>query len=363
MVAAAAQPRGLAVSDELEFYSIDPRENPTEAAEVRLLLAQCDLDMEAGIETFVLGRAGRRLVACAGLEHNIVKCVATAEEYRGESLSLKLMSEIIHLAQERGHHHLFLYTHPKNVSFFEGCGFYELAEVPGYVSLMENTPVGINGYCRRLATQRHNGLKIGCIVMNANPFTFGHQYLVRLAASQCDWLHLFVVREDVSLFSYRDRFALVQRGVADIPRLTLHHGSEYMVSRATFPDYFFKEKGMVGACCTAIDLLLFRNYIAPALGVTHRFVGTEPFCATTRKYNDDMKFWLQSAPSEAAPVVVMEVPRSQCAGVPISASKVRRLLRSGNVAHIAELVPRDTLELLRGKYAFAQSAEAGGVGA
>ena len=68
--------------------------------------------------------------------------------------------------------------------------------------------------------------------MNANPFTFGHQYLVRLAASQCDWLHVFVVREDVSQFSYRDRYALVKAGVAGIPNLTLHHGSEYMVSRA-----------------------------------------------------------------------------------------------------------------------------------
>lgn len=351
------------MSDDIEFYTIDPREHPAEAGEVRLLLAQCDLDMEEGIETFVLGRAGRRLVACAGLEHNIVKCVATAPEFRGESLSLTLMSEIIHLALERGHHHLFLYTHPKNVSFFEGCGFYELAEVPGYVSLMENTPVGIKGYCRQLAMQRREGAKIGCIVMNANPFTLGHQYLVRLAAAQCDWLHLFVVREDVSLFSYRDRFALVAGGVAGIPRLTLHHGSEYMVSRATFPDYFFKEKGMVGDCCTAIDLKLFRDYIAPALGVTHRFVGTEPFCATTRKYNDDMKYWLQNAPSRSTPVQVVEVPRTQCAGVPISASEVRRLMRAGNYAHIADLVPHDTLSLLSSQYAGAPLAKAGGVGA
>lgn len=334
------------MSDEIVFYTIDPHAHVAEGAEIRQLLAQCDLDFEESIGQFVLGRHGRSLVACAGLDGNIVKCVATAPGYRGESLSLKLMSEVIHLALECGHLHLFLYTHPKNVSFFEGCGFYELAEVPGYVSLMENTPVGIKGYCNRLQKKREPGAKIGCIVMNANPFTLGHQYLVRLAASQCDWLHLFVVREDVSRFSYRDRFALVQSGVADIPGLTLHHGSEYMVSRATFPDYFFKEKGIVGDCCTAIDLLLFREYIAPALGITHRFVGTEPFCATTRKYNNDMKHWLQAADSAAVPVTVVEVPRTASAGVPISASEVRRLLRAGDIAHVESLVPRNTLNYL-----------------
>ncbi|MDR3414498.1 MAG: [citrate (pro-3S)-lyase] ligase [Formivibrio sp.] len=334
------------MSDGIDFYTIDPRANVAEGAEVRQLLAQCDLGFEESIETFVLARQGRRLVGCAGLDGNIVKCVATAPEFRGESLSLKLMSEVIHLALERGHLHLFLFTHPENVSFFEGCGFYELAEVPGYVSLMENTPIGIKGYCDRLRQKRKPGAKIGCIVMNANPFTLGHQYLVRLAASQCDWLHLFVVREDASLFSYRDRFALVQSGVADIPGLTLHHGSEYMVSRATFPDYFFKEKGIVGDCCSAIDLLLFRNYIAPALGITHRFVGTEPFCATTRKYNNDMKHWLQITDSGAAPVAVVEVPRTACAGVPISASEVRRLLHTSEISHIESLVPRGTLNFL-----------------
>ncbi|RIX40259.1 MAG: [citrate (pro-3S)-lyase] ligase [Rhodocyclales bacterium GT-UBC] len=339
------------MNDEFVFYTINPHKNWDEGAEIQRLLTLCDLDMDEGIETFVVGRQGRRLVACAGLDGDIVKCVATAPDLRGESLSLKLMGEVINLAVEQGHLHLFLFTHPSNVSFFGGCGFYELAEVPGYVTLMENTPVGIKRYSDQLRKLTQPGDKIGCIVMNANPFTFGHQYLVRLAASQCDWLHVFVVREDVSQFSYRDRYALVSAGVAGVPNLTLHHGSEYMVSRATFPDYFFKEKGMVGECCSAIDLILFRKYIAPALGITHRFVGTEPFCKTTRKYNDDMKQWLQVADSSAPAVTVVEVPRTVSSNIAISASEVRRLLRSGDMAKMPALVPRDTLNFLYSNYA------------
>ena len=338
------------MNDQIDFYTIDPRENGDEGAEIQRLLTQCDLDMEEGIHVFVVGRQGHRLVACAGLDGNIVKCVATVPDLRGESLALKLMSEVSHLALEQGHLHLFLFTHPKNVSFFGGCGFYELAEVPGYVSLMENTPIGIKSYSEQLHKLAQPGRKIGCIVMNANPFTFGHQYLVQLAAAQCDWLHVFAVREDVSMFSYRDRFALVQAGVAGIPRLTLHHGSEYMVSRATFPNYFFKEKGIVGECCSAIDLILFRKYIAPALGITHRFVGTEPFCTTTRKYNDDMKHWLQTADSESAPISVVEVPRAVSSNIAISASEVRRLLHSGDMAKMPSLVPRETLKFLSGNH-------------
>ena len=151
--------------------------------------------------------------------------------------------------------------------------------------------------------RRKLGSKIGAVVMNANPFTLGHRYLVEQSAAQCDWLHVFVVREDVSFFPYADRYPLVKQGVEGIERVTVHEGSAYMVSRATFSAYFFKEKGIVGDCFTAIDLLMFRNYIAPALGITHRFVGTEPFCATTRKYNEDMKYWLAQAPAEARPSV------------------------------------------------------------
>ena len=115
--------------------------------------------------------------------------------------------------------------------------------------------------------------------MNANPFTNGHRYLIQQAAAQCDWLHLFLVKEDSSRFPYEDRLDLVLKGTADIPRLTVHRGSEYIISRATFPCYFIKEQSVINHCYTEIDLKIFRQYLAPALGVTHRFVGTEPFVA------------------------------------------------------------------------------------
>lgn len=336
--------------DKINFYIINPHENEQERADVAKLLAICDLDYEKSVEIFVVGRQNGRLAACAGLDGNIVKCVATSPDWRGESLSLRLMSEVAHVAHELGRHHLFLFTRPYNIEAFLGCGFYLLAEVSDQCALMENTPFGIKNYCNSLKGLRKDGSKIGSIVVNANPFTYGHQYLIKLAASQCDWLHLFVVSEDSSFIAYSDRFDLVREGVKGIPNLTLHPGSQYMVSRATFPDYFFKEKRIAGDCCTAIDLLLFRNYIGPALGVTHRFVGTEPFCPTTKKYNDDMKQWLQAEPATGVPITVVEIPRTAIEGAPISASQVRRLLASRDLETLAKMVPETTLAVLKSKY-------------
>lgn len=338
------------MSGEFDFYTVFPAGNSLEAAEIRSFLASCQLEIDSDIDIFVVARQAQRLVACAGLSTNVIKCVAISPDWRGESLSLQLVSEIVQLAAERNQFHLFLYARPCNVPFFSACGFYPLVEVPDTIVLMENSPVAIQRYCQGLQQQRQPGAKTGCIVMNANPFTLGHKALAQQAAQACDWLHVFVVREDASLFRYADRFNLVAEGLRGISNLTVHHGSDYMISRATFPGYFLKDQGIIDRCHTAIDLLLFRDYIAPALNITHRFVGTEPFCQVTRKYNEDMKYWLQHAPTASTPVEVVEVPRVLKAGSPISASAVRQLLEAGNFERIRTLVPDATLHFLQQEY-------------
>jgi [citrate (pro-3S)-lyase] ligase len=346
--------------EDLQVEIIDPAADPLLRAKIGALLSRCGLSYEEGIEAFIVCQANRRTVGCAGLQGNIIKCVAIDPDRRGESLSLKLMGEVLNLAQDRGFTHLFLYTRPENARLFENCGFYPLVEVSDEITLMENTPAGIHVYCRKLATLRKPGAVIGAAVMNANPFTFGHHTLVQEAAKECDWLHVFVVAEDTSLISYRDRYGMVAAGIRGIDRVTLHHGSQYSISRATFPSYFFKEKGLVGPCRTAIDLLLFRNFIAPALGITHRYVGSEPYCPVTRKYNADMKFWLYDAPTGTPVVRPIEIPRTALDDIPISASEVRRLLKVGDLERIAQLVPPTTLRILSEKYAVAGTADGNG---
>jgi len=339
-----------AVSDAYEYYVVDPTQALAERQDIEQLLLECCLDYEDGVEAFVVCRQEGKLVACAGIQQNVIKEVAIAPALRGSSLSLRLVSEVVYLAHSRNYNNLFVYTPPHNADFFLNCGFYSLVEVPDQATLLENTPIGIKSYCRELAAKRVEGHKVGCVVANANPFTLGHLYLVKEAVKECDWLHLFIVREDASYFSYRDRYKLAKEITKDIPKLTLHEGSDYMVSRATFPSYFFKDKGCIGHCRTAVDLLLFRQYIAPALGITHRFVGTEPFCETTRRYNADMKFWLQNPDGIGPTVVVNEMDRTKFSGVEISASEVRRALAQGDLKKIQKLVPPQSYDLIVSKY-------------
>jgi [citrate (pro-3S)-lyase] ligase len=343
---------------EFQFSVVDPNESATELVAVRALLAANQLEFDTFNQVWALCHLHGRLVACAGLDHNVIKCVAVAKEVRGESLSLRLGSEVTALAARRGYFHLFLYSPPHNRELFRGWGFYPLIEVPDLVLLMENSPVAIERYRDLLRHQKRPGARIGCIVLNANPFTLGHRCLVETAAAGCDWLHVFVVREDASEFSYGDRFSLVAEGVKDIANLTLHEGSDYIISRATFPGYFLKDKGTTDRSWAAIDLLLFREYIAPALGITHRYVGTEPFDPVTNNYNADMKYWLDKAVSTAERITVVEVPRESVNGAPISASRVRKLLAHADFEAISHLVPKTTLEFLKRGYSAVGVAQA-----
>ena len=138
---------------------------------------------------------------------------------------------------------------------------------------------------------------------------------------------------------------MVNAGVARLPNVTVHEGSRYLISRATFPAYFLKETGKVQQAWSEIDVRIFRDYIAPALGITHRFVGSEPFCDVTRQYNDTLHGVLADA------VSVVELPRIKAVGSAISASEVRRLLKTQQFSRIREIVPDTTFAHLQAHYA------------
>ena len=174
----------------------------------------------------------------------------------------------------------------------------------------------------------------GCIVMNCNPFTLGHRYLIEQAAKQVERLYVMVVREDCSLFAYTERKAMVEQGVADIENVSIIDGSDYAISRATFPTYFLKRLDDAADTQMLLDLDLFRRHIAPALGATVRFVGTEPTDQLTRRYNQLMHEALKD---------VREINRLEKDGNAVSASRVRKAMEEGDMNTIRQLVPPTTL--------------------
>ena len=174
----------------------------------------------------------------------------------------------------------------------------------------------------------------GVVVMNCTPFTLGHRYLIEQAAKQVERLFVMVVREDCSLFAYAERKAMVEQGVAHLENVTVIDGSEYAISQATFPTYFLKRLDDAADTQMLLDLDLFRRHIAPALGATVRFVGTEPTDRLTRRYNELMHEVLTD---------VREISRLEKDGNAVSASRVRKAMEQGDMSTIRQLVPPTTL--------------------
>lgn len=182
----------------------------------------------------------------------------------------------------------------------------------------------------------------GAIVMNCNPFTLGHRYLIETAAKQCDRLYIFVVEEDKSVFPFAERLSLVKQGTEDIENVVVLYSGHFIISAMTFPGYFNKSADNKISVDTSNDLLFFAKYIAPALGINVRYVGEEPLDNVTKQYNENMKEILPQYGIE-----LIEIPRKMLGEDVISASRVRKLLNEGKIDEIEKIVPETTLEFLK----------------
>lgn len=176
--------------------------------------------------------------------------------------------------------------------------------------------------------------KAGAIVMNCNPFTYGHRYLIEYAAARVDLLYIFVVEEDKSFIKFKDRFLMVHKGTEDIGNVVVVPSGKWVLSYKTFAAYFEKEEVQKVEVDARLDLEIFARYIAPQLGITKRFVGQEPFDKVTKQYNEQMKEVLNLFNIE-----VEEIPRLQLQGEIISASLARRCLKEGKLEMLKKCVP------------------------
>ena len=329
------------------FETIDIQELPLSVPAIRrqvedflgsngLRLGEVDLYLA------VLSREGA-ILAGGGLRRDIIKCLAVSAAARSLGLSVPLVSRLISEASERGFTNVKVFTKPENRSLFESLGFRLLAEAPKAI-LMENGR-GLEDYCSYLRGHRAPGV----IVMNANPFTRGHKYLVEQASP----VVVIPVQEDVSRFPYNERLAMIRSGcdgVADVVE-----GSDYQISAATFPTYFLKDLSDAAETQMRLDIDLFGRHIAPALGARVRYVGSEPADPLTARYNALMKELLP-----AYGVQLVEIPRltyspdcstdsstSPSAPLrmtegPVTATRVRAMLDAGQFKAASALTPEST---------------------
>lgn len=278
-----------------------------------------------------------RVVATGSCFGNTLRCFAVSRIHQGEGLLNAIITHLIEYQYSRGNVRLFLYTKIDSAKYFGSLGFYEIARVDGTLVFMENRRNGFSDYIKQLAETKREG-RSAALVMNANPFTLGHQYLAERAAGECSALHLFIVSEDASLVPFAVRKRLILEGVAHLPNVICHDSGPYIISSATFPSYFLKDEAEVIAGHAKLDLEVFKR-IAKALSVTVRYVGEEPKSQVTGIYNEIMARELPAAGIEC-----IVIPRKEAGGVPISASTVRGYLKEQNFEALRSLVPKSTLD-------------------
>lgn len=293
---------------------------------------------------------GDEIIAGGGLDGNVIKCVAVSEAARSEGLMNILVSRLIAIAHEEGHESVKAFTKPANEDIFKSLGFRLLASSENAI-LMENGRGGLPEYRKYLESLARPG-RNGAIVMNANPFTKGHRYLIEQAASQVDNLYVIVVKEDRSRFPYAERKSMIEAGCAGLANVTVCEGSDYAISAATFPTYFLKQLDDATPTHIALDLDLFVRHIARPLGVTVRFAGSEPEDKLTRCYNEMMSEILPAGGygskdnPAGQPISFVEIPRLEQNGRPVSATALRSALDRGDLKAAMEFVPVSTVPYL-----------------
>lgn len=317
--------------------------SPLRGAKVNIwydFLAKAGLAAQDDAQQTVLVWEGEQLIATGSRTGNLLKYIAVDVTHQGEGLLAKVLTALRQEAFREGHSRLFLYTKPRNELLFADLMFYPVAQT-GDVLLMEDRRDGIGQFIRQLAAETHSG-KIGAAVMNCDPFTLGHQYLVETAAKACDHLYVFVLSEDKGHFSASDRMEMVRRGTAHLKNVTVLPTGPYLISSATFPTYFLKNRDQAAEIHCSLDVEIFARHFAPAFSITTRFVGTEPLSPLTEQYNEILKTQLP-----ARGIGVEEISRLALESTPISASAVRAALAAGDWQAVQSLVPHTTFAYLK----------------
>lgn len=326
----------------LKVKDMYPERIATDKLLLTKMLNEQGINLEEGIELSIGVFEDEELIGTGSIKGDIIVCLGVKEVYRNTGLINSIITRLMERMNERGIYEIKVFTKLMYKQSFLNIGFTQVSEVKSYV-LMEFPPEGLKKFKDMLISQRTkiNDVKktIGSVVMNCNPFTLGHRYLVEEAAKICNHLYIFVVEEDTSAFRFKDRMSLVRLGTEDIENVTVISGGRYMVSRFTFPSYFIGNENK-NELHAEFDIDIFARVIAASLGITKRFVGTEPYCINTQMYNNQLAAKLPEYGIE-----LVELERYGNENGYISASKVRKSLLSGTDEY-KEMVHDNTLEYL-----------------
>lgn len=317
--------------------------NHLEKERIKKFLNSLSLRLDKDIEYTIVIEKDSEIIATGSIAGKVIKNIGVKCEFQGEGIAVHIVGELIKEQIKRNRDHLFIYTKPEMAPHFQDLGFTQIADLKKYVSLLEWGGPNIHDYLGNIKIRAEFKEKkdIGAVVVNCNPFTLGHQYLIEKAAKECEALYIIVVSEDKSLFSRETRVDLIKKGTIHLKNVQVIEGGDYVISSSTFPSYFTREEDLAKVH-SLLDVEIFCRYLVPTLGIKKRYVGEEPLCKVTNIYNDIME---KELPKRE--VSLYKIPRKEIDGEIISASLVRKKIKNEDWEGIKKLVPETTYDFLR----------------
>ncbi|SHD77537.1 [citrate (pro-3S)-lyase] ligase [Schnuerera ultunensis] len=312
-----------------------------ERLQVEQFLSEFNLSLDRDVEETIVAKMDGKMVGTCSYAGKVIKSFAVKKELQGEGIAGKLISQIRNIMFDKGIFHTFIFTKPENKYIFRELGYLEVFSTRD-VTLLESSSNNLSRYIETIKRENSFGdEEKAAIVMNCNPFTLGHRYLIERSALENERVIVFIVQEDKSAFPFDVRYKLVKEGIKDLCNVHVVPGGDYIISSNTFPSYFIKEEEDKDRAYKQLDAGIFSKHIAKAFNIKRRYLGTEPYCSVTNGYNQVLAEILPEYGIE-----VRIVDRLIIDGKVVSASMVRKNIKEDNWKEIKKLVPEITYSFL-----------------
>lgn len=315
-----------------------------EKEQVISFLSKLDLKYSDDItKTFYAINDNNEIVGTISCANYIIKDLGVDEAYLGENLSSSLISQMIAYFRENNIFSYQVFTKPKYIKVFESFGFRKIV-ISDKVAMLEGGIDSIVDEVRKikkvLELNFHplENADLGCVVLNANPITNGHVYLIEEALKKNKNLVVFVVEEDKSIFSFKERLSLCYLALKRFNNVYVMPSSKYVVSHLTFPDYFLKDASDKANQNAKIDALIFKEFFMKELHINKRYVGSETE-EYMRIYNNSLK--------EVLGDKLEIIERIKEDGNIVSAKRVRKLFEEQKYEEALKYCPNECYLVLK----------------
>ena len=296
--------------------------------------------------TMILYNLNDEFIGTGSIRKKTLKFIAVSPKFRDTTAFALIVTFLTNKILET-YKQCFVFTKPNTSKRFESIGFSHIATAEPLFSVLEFGYETIKNYQEYL---KENKIKtktdqIASIVVNCNPYTIGHQYLIEKAAAENELVYLFVVSENLSVFPFELRWKMIKQGISHLNNVKMLSTGSYIVSGAIFPHYFLKQEStnLISEKQAEIDVKIFAKYIAPVLNIKRRYIGTENYCLTTSAYNNAMK---EILPKKGVEVIEVKRISANNSDNFVSASKVRKAIKNNNLQSVIDFLPLVTRDFL-----------------